>query len=352
MKGMAITKVCDVLKTEPLTLMDFNIPEIGENEILIEVSTCGVCHTELDEIEGRTKPLFYPMIPGHQIVGRVVKKGGNVKRFSEGDRVGVGWIFSACGECEYCKNGLENLCSHFKATGKDSFGGYAEYMKIDEKYAIPLPDTFTDEEAAPLLCAGAIGYRSLKLTNIKDNMRLGLVGFGASAHIVLKLVKFLYPNVEIFVFARNRQEREFALKLGAKWSGDIHESSPKLLNAAIDTTPVWKPLVEVLKNLAPNGRLVINAIRKEDIDKDYLLKISYERDLWLEKEIKSVANVTLRDIAEFINIASKAEIKPVYQTYELTEANIALRELKEGKIRGAKVLKIQRETFAQLLIKT
>lgn len=340
MKGMAIIKVCDVLKSEPLTLMDFDIPKIDENEILIKISTCGICHTELDEIEGRTKPLFYPMIPGHQVVGKVAKKGINVKRFVEGDRVGVGWIFSACGKCEYCKNGLENLCNDFKATGRDSFGGYAEYMKIDEKYAIFLPDTFTDEEAAPLFCAGAIGYRSLKLTNIKDKMRLGLVGFGASAHIVLKLVKFLYPNTEIYVFARSKNEREFALNLGAKWSGDIDEKSPELLNAVIDTTPVWKPVVESLKNLTPNGRLIINAIRKEDSDKHYLLNINYERDLWLEKEIKSVANVTLKDIADFLDLASKADIKPVYQIYELTEANIALRELKEGKIRGAKVLKI------------
>ncbi|KAA0257719.1 zinc-dependent alcohol dehydrogenase family protein [Deferribacter autotrophicus] len=340
MKAMVINKICNVLNEAPLTLVDIPAPNISNNEILIKVNTCGVCHTELDEIEGRTPPSSFPMIPGHQVVGKVIEKGKNVTLFEIGDRVGVGWIFSACGKCEFCQRGLENLCNDFKATGRDAHGGYAEYMKINENYAVKLPDNFSDEEAAPLLCAGAIGYRSLKLANIKNGMNLGLTGFGASAHLILKLVKYLYPDSNVFVFARNPKEREFALELGAAWSGDTTDNAPELLHAIIDTTPVWKPIVEAMKNLAPAGRLVINAIRKEDIDKNYLLNLSYERDLWLEKEIKSVANVTTSDIKEFVEIASKANIKPVYQTYSLEEANLALRELKEKKIKGAKVLKI------------
>ncbi|MGA1846419.1 zinc-dependent alcohol dehydrogenase family protein [Deferribacter abyssi] len=340
MKAMVINKICNIFNETPLSLVDIPIPNINDDEILIKVNTCGVCHTELDEIEGRTPPSSLPMIPGHQVVGKVVKKGKNVTLFKIGDRVGVGWIFSACGNCEFCQKGLENLCKDFKATGRDANGGYAEYMKINENYAVKLPNNFSDEEAAPLLCAGAIGYRSLKLANIENGMNLGLTGFGASAHLVLKLVKHLYPDTKIFVFARNPKERQFALDLGAIWSGDITDNSPKLLHAIIDTTPVWKPIVEALKNLTPAGRLVINAIRKENIDKNYLLNLTYERDLWFEKELKSVANVTISDIKEFVEIASKANIKPIYQTYTLKEANLALKELKSKKIKGAKVIKI------------
>ncbi|BAI81383.1 alcohol dehydrogenase, zinc-binding [Deferribacter desulfuricans SSM1] len=342
MKALVIDKLCNVLEEEqPLTLVDLPIPEVGRNEILVEVSACGVCHTELDEIEGRTPPPVLPVIPGHQIVGRVVRKGEGVTKFDIGDRVGIGWIYSACGECEFCKKGLENLCTNFKATGRDANGGYAEYFKIGEDYAVKIPDYFSDYEAAPLLCAGAIGYRSLKLANINNGDRLGLTGFGASAHLVLKLVNFLYPDTEVFVFARNPAEREFALSLGAVWAGDTADFSPEKLHAIIDTTPVWKPIVEGMKNLLPSGRMVINAIRKEDVDKDYLLNIRYEEHLWLEKEIKSVANVTLKDIDEFINIAADAQIKPEYQLFDLEEANKALKELKNKKIKGAKVLKIK-----------
>lgn len=342
MKALVIDKLCNVLEEEqPLTLVDLPIPEVGRNEILVEVSACGVCHTELDEIEGRTPPPVLPVIPGHQIVGRVVRKGEGVTKFDIGDRVGIGWIYSACGECEFCKKGLENLCNNFKATGRDANGGYAEYFKIGEDYAVKIPKYFSDYEAAPLLCAGAIGYRSLKLANINNGDRLGLTGFGASAHLVLKLVNFLYPDTEVFVFARNPAEREFALSLGAIWAGDTGDSSPEKLHAIIDTTPVWKPIVEGMKNLLPSGRMVINAIRKEDVDKDYLLNIRYEEHLWLEKEIKSVANVILKDIDEFVNIAADAQIKPEYQLFDLEEANKALKELKNKKIKGAKVLKIK-----------
>jgi len=301
-----------------------------------------VCHTELDEIEGRTPPPKYPIIPGHQVVGEVIEAGENVTRHEVGDRVGVAWIFSSCGNCSFCQKGNDNLCPEFKATGRDASGGYAEYMIVHEDYSYKIPETYTDVQAAPLLCAGVIGYRSLKLTNIKDGMNLGLTGFGASAHIVLKLVKYVYPNSSVFVFARSFNEREFARELGAEWAGDTEERSPVLLDAIIDTTPVWKPVVEALSNLNSGGRLVINAIRKEDTDKEYLLNMDYTKHLWNEKEIKSVANVSRKDVQEFLELVPKVPIYPEVSEYELVEANKALIELKESKIRGAKVLVINR----------
>ena len=341
MKAMALNKISSFKENRtPLAMTDAPVPVPGEKEILLKVLACGVCHTELDEIEGRTPPPRFPVIPGHEIVGRVEKRGGKARRFETGDRVGVGWIFSACGECEFCLNDQENLCEDFMATGRDADGGYAEYTVVPEKFAHKIPDLFSDTEAAPFLCAGAIGYRSLRLTDIHDGQSLGLTGFGASAHLVLKMARHKYPSSGIFVFARSEKERDFAKEIGAVWAGDTQDASPEKLDCIIDTTPVWKPIVEALKNLKAGGRLVINAIRKEDLDKDYLLKLDYPLHLWLEKEIKSVANVARRDISEFLELAALIPIKPEVQEYGLEEANEALVELKERKIRGAKVLKI------------
>lgn len=341
MKAMVLHEICDILENPtPLTRSDLPVPEPGVQEILLKVSACGVCHTELDEIEGRTPPSRYPVILGHQVVGRVEARGAEADRFQVGDRVGVAWIYSACGRCAYCRSGQENLCPGFKATGRDADGGYAEYMTVSEDFAYPIPDLFSDAEAAPLLCAGAIGYRSLRLTNLQNGQPLGLTGFGASGHLVLLMVKQNFPESPVYVFARSEKERQFALELGAAWSGDTEERTPEPMNAIIDTTPVWKPIVEALKNLKPGGRLVINAIRKENIDKEYLLQLDYPSHLWLEKEIKSVANVERRDVREFLQVAAEIPIKPEYQEYPLEEANIALLELKQRKIRGAKVLVI------------
>jgi propanol-preferring alcohol dehydrogenase len=253
----------------------------------------------------------------------------------------VAWIYSACGECYHCKEGEENLCEKFTATGRDKNGGYAEYMTVPANFAYSIPDDLKDEEAAPLLCAGAIGYRSLSLTNIFDGKRLGLTGFGASGHLVLRMVKYLYPNSDVYVFARNSNEREFALELGAVWAGDTEETAPEKLHAIIDTTPAWKPDVEALRNLASGGRLVINAIRKQNSDIDYLQKIDYSTHLWMEKEIKSVANVTRKDVQMMLKIAVEAGIRPDVQLFPLEQANEALMEIKEGNIKGGKVLVVQ-----------
>lgn len=342
MKAMVLNKLCSLEKNKtPLELTDLPDPVPGEKEILVKVSACGVCHTELDEIEGRTPPPCLPVVLGHQVVGRVEETGRKTSAFKIGDRVGIAWIYSACGKCKFCLAGNENLCSSFKATGRDANGGYAQYMTVSEDFAYPIPDAFSDLEAAPLLCAGAIGYRSLRLTGLKDGQNLGLTGFGASAHLVLKMARHQYPNAQVFVFARNPKERAFAKELGAVWAGDTAEESPEKLDAIIDTTPVWKPVIEALKGLEPGGRLVINAIRKEEVDKDYLLKLDYPTHLWLEKEIKSVANVTRRDVSEFLELAAEIPVKPEVQEFTLTEANEALVELKTRKIRGAKVLRIE-----------
>ncbi len=339
MKAMLLEEISSLdERTNPLHCTDIPEPVPADDELLIHVSACGVCHTELDEIEGRTPPPVLPVVPGHQVVGRVETVGNRSHLFKPGDRVGVAWIYSACGKCRYCRNGRENLCADFKATGRDVDGGYAEYLNVPEKFAFRIPECFSDSEAAPLLCAGAIGYRSLRLTNHREGQNLGLVGFGASAHIVLKLVGHRYPGSRIFVFARSETEREFALELGAVWAGDIDEASPEKLDASIDTTPVWRPVVEAMENLAPGGRLVINAIRKEDTDREYLLRLDYTAHLWLEKEIQSVANITRNDVAEFLRLASEIPIKPEIEEFALEDANRALVELKKRQIRGAKVL--------------
>lgn len=342
MKAWVIERITDMLtENKPLKLFEIDTPVPDENEILIKVQACGVCHTEIDEIEGRATPSFLPVIPGHQIAGEVVEVGKAVKKFKIGERAGAGWIYSACGRCEFCKKGLENLCSQFKATGKDAHGGYAEYFKINEDFAFSLPENLTYEESAPLFCAGAIGYRSLILAKPENGQNIGLVGFGASGHLVLKMLKYLYPDSKVLVFARDPDQRKLALELGAYWTGDIDEEPPEKLNSAIDTTPVWKPPLSVLKHLKPAGRVVINAIRKEEIDKDEFFKIDYSRDLWLEKEIKTVANVTRQNIAEFLKIASELSLKPEIEIYRFEEANKALINIKNRRIKGAKVLKME-----------
>ena len=341
-KAMVLTQISSLRENKlPLELVQLPLPVPGANQVLIKVAACGVCHTELDEIEGRTPPPQLPVILGHQVVGRVVENGPGAGRFQIGDRVGVAWIHSACGQCRHCHNGDENLCEKFRATGRDAHGGYAEYTTVLEDFAHQIPDQFTDTQAAPLLCAGAIGYRSLRLTGIQDGLLLGLTGFGASAHLVLKMVRYKYPKSRVFVFARSKSERDFARELGACWAGTTETPAPEKLDCIIDTTPVWKTVVAALNNLKSGGRLVINAIRKEEADKKSLMSLDYAAHLWMEKEIKSVANVARRDVREFLQLAAGIPIKPEIQKFALEDANQALAELKEGKIRGAKVLVIE-----------
>ncbi|HUL43531.1 MAG TPA: zinc-dependent alcohol dehydrogenase family protein [Bacteroidota bacterium] len=342
MKAMLLRHLGPIqLNRPPLNLQNVPDPIPAEDEILIKISCCGVCHTELDEIEGRLPPPKLPVIPGHQVVGTVAECRRSGKTFRIGERVGVAWINSACGKCSFCLSGQENLCPTFRATGKDANGGYAEYMTVGEDFAYRIPDAFSDAEAAPLLCAGAIGYRSLRLAQIKDGESIGLAGFGASAHLVIKMIRSRYPKSRVFVFSRSDTEKQFALELGASWAGNYDERSPEKLRSVIDTTPAWMPIVKALGNLEPGGRVVVNAIRKEESDKNALLQLNYPSDLWMEKEIQSVANVTRADVQEFLTLASIIPIKPEVGLYPLEEANEALTELKERKIHGAKVLTVR-----------
>ncbi len=341
MKAMVLDRVFDLsVEKMPLRLAEIAVPRPSDGEILVRVSACGVCHTELDEIEGRTPPPFFPVVPGHQAVGYVQETGRSATKYKNGDRVGIAWIHDACGECGYCRSGQENLCDAFRATGRDANGGYAQFAVVPECFAYSIPEIYEDVEAAPLLCAGAVGYRSLCLTGLIDGENIGLIGFGASAHLVIQMVRHRYPSSKIFVFARSEGERGFAEKLGAFWTGDTADTSPEKLQRAIDTTPAWTTVLYGLRNLAKGGRLVINAIRKENADKESLLTLDYAAHLWLEKELKTVANVTGSDVAEFLDLAASIPIKPEVQIYDLEDANRALVELKERNIRGAKVLRI------------
>lgn len=336
MKAMVLPRVVSLEECEtPLELVELPIPEPAEGEVLLEVLACGICHTELDEIEGRTRPPRFPVVPGHEVVGRVVALGTGVTRHREGDRVGVGWIHHSDGTPS------ENVSPDFRATGRDVNGGYAEYLVVPEGYAFPIPGIFTDLEAAPLLCAGAIGYRALRLTGLENGQPLGLTGFGGSAHLVLQLARRLYPDSPVHVFARDISAQDFASELGADWAGATEDRSPVPLRAIIDTTPAWKPVVEALRNLEPGGRLVINAIRKEQRDREELLGINYHEDLWLEREIKSVANITGADIREFLPLAGEIPIRPEVTCFPLKSANQALLELKHQPVRGAKVLRVK-----------
>jgi len=324
----------------PLRLERIETPVPGVLEVLIRVHACGVCHTEIDEIEGRTPPPDLPMTPGHQVVGTVVREGPGCRRQLLNRRVGVAWIHSACGACSWCLEGRENLCPDFRACGRDAHGGYADYMVVGEDFAHPIPQTIGDLEATPLLCAGAVGYRALSLCQLQNGQSLGLTGFGASGHLVLQMAHHLFPDSTICVFARSPAERDFAKQLGATWTGATTDSPPWPLDAIIDTTPAWLPVLAAMEVLAPGGRLVINAIRKEAVDQDVLTGLDYDRHLWREKSLSTVANVTRHDVAECLRLAAEIPLQPRVTTYSLEQANEALLSLKAGAIRGAKVLRL------------
>jgi len=333
MLAMQITATGPVgARSGPLEAREVPLPEPGPDEVRLRVRACGVCHTELDEIEGRTAPPALPVTPGHEVIGEVDALGPGVEGLQRGDRLGVGWIHHSCG------GAAENISEHFRATGRDVDGGYAPYMIARAGYAFAIPDVFSDAEAAPLLCAGAVGYRALRLTAVGNGQRLGLTGFGGSGHIVLQLARHLFPHLTVDVFARDRGQRELALELGARWAGDTTDTPPEALDAIIDTTPVWRPMLAAMERLRPGGRLVVNAIRKENSDRDVLLELDYGRHLWQEKTLGTVANVTAQDIRDCLRIAAQIPLRPRVETYPFAEANRALRELRTGSVRGAKVL--------------
>lgn len=335
MRAMILKKQSPI-EDFPLEPADLPTPTADHNQILIKVSVCGACHTDLDEVEGRLKPTKSPIVLGHQVVGKVTGKGKDVTKFKIGDRVGITWLYSACGKCGFCQMGQENLCEQAKWTGKDADGGYAEFTVIGENFACPIPQEFTDPQAAPLLCAGVIGYRTLRLADITDGQKIGLFGFGASAHIVIQIIKHKFPNSPVYVFTKTAQHAELAQSLGAVWTGRSGDRPPEKLNKIMDFTPVGECIRDALGVLERGGRLIINAIRKETP----VPPLEYAKYLWLEKEIKSVANVTRRDAEEFLPLAARIPIVPTIEEFPLSQANEVLRSIKNSKLRAAAVLRI------------
>lgn len=325
------------LKKTALEMADLPDPVPGPRQILVKVSACGICHTELDEIEGRLIPPTFPVVLGHEIVGQVEMSGPEASKFVPGDRVGIAWIHSSCGKCRFCDKGDENLCDHFQATGLHANGGYAQHTVVSEDFAYPIPESFSDAQAAPLLCAGVIGYRALRLSRIEPGGILGLYGFGASAHIAIQVAK--HWDCRVFVFTRKGQKdhQDLAKRLGADWVGATGDTPPEKLDSAIDFTPVGEPVKEALRVLRKGGRVAINAIRKIEP----LPPLEYADYVWHEKEIKSVANVSRRDAVEFLPLAAEIGIRPEIREFDLGEANQALVLLKQGKMQGAGVLKVQ-----------
>jgi propanol-preferring alcohol dehydrogenase len=322
------------IKENPVDIVDIPIPTVKRSQVLIEVEACGVCYTDIDIIEGRVKCKL-PVIPGHQIVGKVIESDKGIEHIM-GKRVGVAWIGQTCGSCEYCKRGLENLCTSFKATGCDFDGGYAEYTTAFIDYVYELPKSVEPEKLAPLLCAGSVGYRAYRLAEIFDGARVGLFGFGSSAHIIIQVIRRLHPSTEIYVFSRGAEHRELAKRLGADWVGQPSENPQKRLHIAIDFTPVGETVTRALELLDRGGRLIINTIRKQTP-----ILLDYAKHLWEEREVKSVANVTREDVKEFIKYYARYGIETHIHIYKLEEVNKALRDLKAARTRGTPVLKIK-----------
>lgn len=334
MKAMGFKKTA-LVEESPLEELELPEPIPKEREILVKISACGICLTDRHQIEGELIQKYSPTIPGHQIVGRVIKKGEGVTKFKEGDRVGIIWIYSSCGECHFCLRGDENLCYRAKWTGWDVPGGYSQYLVVSEEFAYSVPERFSDSQAAPLLCAGVIGYRSLRFSGIQPGQNLGLYGFGASAHLVLQVAK--YWDCKVYAFDRKKEAQKLAENLGADWTGFIQDQPPIKLDAAITFAPVEDVVLWALQAVERGGKVITNAIHmQERKEKEF----NYQTQYWYEKERKSVANVTRRDAQEFLPLAAEIPILPQFQEFSLKEANQALILHKQGKIRGAGVLKI------------
>lgn len=333
MKTLVLPKTAPI-EEKPLREVELPTPQPGPGEILVKISVCGLCHTDLDEIEGRLMPPALPVVLGHQVVGTVAERGEGATRYEIGDRVGVTWLFSSCGVCVFCRSGRENLCERARWTGKDAPGGYAEFMVVGEDSAHAIGPAFSDGQAAPLLCAGVIGYRAVRLADISDGQTIGLFGFGASAHIVIQVVRQQFPGSNVFVVTRSRQHQELAQTLGASWTGGPGDKPPAKIDRAIDFTPVGEAVRDALATLNRGGRLVINAIRKTTP----IPALIYNDYLWEEKEIKSVANVCRRDAAEFLPLAAEIGIRPTVEEFPPSQANEALALMKQGRLQAAGVL--------------
>ncbi len=332
MKAMLLNEFT-LIERNPLELTKVPMPEFGGEDILIRIHVCGVCHTDLHTIEGELPDVKLPIIPGHQIVGIVEKMGSKASRFKKEDRVGVAWLYSAEEDCKYAQQGKENLCDNARFTGYHVNGGYAEYIAIPEKFAYPIPSFFSDQEAAPLLCAGIIGYRALRLSEIKPGQRLGLIGFGASAHVAIQVA--VHWGCEVYVFSRSEEHRELARKLGATWTGTLNENPPYKFDSIVNFTPAGPTVLDGMRLLNKGGTQALAGIYMSPVP-----EMDYVKYLYHERTLRSVANATRHDGNELLEIAAEIPIKTTTQLFPLEDANKALQLLKDSKIDGAAVLKI------------
>ena len=320
------------IEERPLSLEEVPDPQPGPGEVRLRVRVCGVCHTDLHTVEGDLELPKLPLIPGHQIVGEVEKLGEGAHRFQLGQRVGVPWLNSACGECDFCQRGLENLCPNAKFTGLHADGGYAQYTVVPEDFAYPLPESYSDQQAAPLLCSGIVGYRAFKLSEAQKGDRLGIYGFGASAHVIAQVAR--HVGCEIYVFTRSEEHKRLAKELGAVWVGEAQDEPPQKLDSAIIFAPAGWIVPEALRAVRPGGTVALAGIYMTPIP-----ELDYEL-LYHERILRSVANMTRQDAREFLELAPKVPIKPEVEVFPLAEANEVLLKLKRSELRASGVLKI------------
>lgn len=330
MKALRLSKP-KTIENAPLDVTELPRPEPGPGQLLVKVSACGMCHTDLHTVEGDITPPTLPITPGHQVVGVIEELGEGVSGWERGERTGVPWLHRACRSCQFCTRGEENLCEQAEFTGFHIDGGYCEYMLADAAYALRLPENIEDEAAAPLLCAGIIGYRSLHKANLQAGETLGLVGFGASAHLAIQVA--LHWGCTVFVFTRSAGHRELARDLGAAWVGSAEDQAPKALDRAILFAPSGALVPIVLEKLRPGGTLAINAIHLSPIP-----EMPY-RLIYGERTMRSVTNATYEDGVEFLQLAAEIPLNTFTQSYSLDQANQALLDLKHSRIDGAGVLK-------------
>jgi propanol-preferring alcohol dehydrogenase len=321
------------IEESPLKQVEVPRPEPGPGEILIKVNVCGICHTDLHTVEGDLPEVELPRIPGHQVVGTVAASGKGAARFREGDRVGAAWLYSVDESCDFCRGGRENLCEGARFTGYHVDGGYAEYMVIADKFAYAVPAGFSDEEAAPLLCGGIIGYRALRLSGIRPGQKLGMIGFGASAHVAIQVAVF--RGCDVFVFSRTEEHRRLARKLGAVWVGESWEEPPDKLDAVINFTPAGSTVPDGMRILEKGGIQVLAGITMSPVP-----EMDYTLHLYHEKALTSVANATRSDGEDLLAVAAEIPIRTTTELFPLSDANRALRLLRDSRIDGAAVLRI------------
>jgi len=330
MKAMVLRRAGDI-SASPLQRQEVPTPQPGPGDVLVRVTVCGICRTDLHVIEGELEHPLLPLIPGHQAVGVISQVGASVTERKVGERVGIAWLQGTCGRCEFCVRGRENLCQEARFTGYQVHGGYAEYAVVPERFAYPIPAVFSDQEAAPLLCAGIIGYRALRLSGIQPGQRLGLYGFGASAHIAIQIAR--HWGCEIYVSSLTSQHQALARELGAKWVGGASESPPARLHGAIIFAPAGELVPPALRALERGGTLALAGIHMSTIP-----SLDYDHELFGERVLRSVTANTRQDGLDLLRDAAAIPIKPKTQRFRLEEANQALQDLKAGAIKGAGVL--------------